>query len=48
MARHNTKRKGQPKTFRAGRVCRKRGCSQRLSVYNSGLFCYLHISESFV
>lgn len=29
-------------TFEKGRVCHYPGCNTRLSIYNSGKYCYLH------
>jgi hypothetical protein len=34
---------GRPsRRFKAGRVCREPGCGTRLSIYNSGKYCYQH------
>lgn len=30
------------RSFARGRVCREPGCSTRLSIYNSGRYCYEH------
>ncbi|HVM04441.1 MAG TPA: hypothetical protein VM242_04635 [Acidimicrobiales bacterium] len=30
------------KSFGRGRVCKEPGCETRLSMYNSGKFCYEH------
>lgn len=30
------------KTFKKGRICKLKGCRQTLSIYNSGIYCYLH------
>ncbi|HLI53662.1 MAG TPA: hypothetical protein VKU88_05005 [Acidimicrobiales bacterium] len=30
------------RSFARGRTCRQPGCTTRLSVYNSGKYCYLH------
>ncbi|MGH9156966.1 MAG: hypothetical protein ACRD1K_14250 [Acidimicrobiales bacterium] len=30
------------RSFAKGRVCREPGCATRLSIYNSGRFCYEH------
>ncbi len=30
------------RSFGSGRVCREAGCETRLSMYNSGKFCYEH------
>ena len=30
------------KAFAKGRVCKEPGCETRLSMYNSGKYCYAH------
>jgi len=40
-----TKRGGQVKKFASGRVCKKTGCKQRLSIYNSEEYCNVHRRE---
>lgn len=30
------------KSFGKGRICKEAGCGTRLSMYNSGKFCYEH------
>lgn len=39
------KKKGQVVRHSAGRVCKKFGCKNRLSVYNSEEYCHAHHSE---
>jgi len=31
------------KTFSPGRVCVEQGCGTRLSVYNDGVYCSIHL-----
>ena len=42
---HKRRKIGQLKSFGKGRVCKKYGCKQRLSIYNSALYCHLHGKE---
>lgn len=30
------------RAYKKGRTCREPGCETRLSMYNQGMFCYLH------
>lgn len=39
---HKRKRVGQLKSFGKGRVCKKHGCKQRLSIYNAERYCHVH------
>ena len=34
-----------PTQYRKGRVCKKRGCKKRLSVYNPEQYCHVHRRE---
>jgi hypothetical protein len=36
---------GAIKRFKMGRVCKKHGCRQRLSIYNSEVYCHVHYRE---
>ncbi len=40
------RKKGFPKQFAKGRVCKKQGCKHLLSVYNSELYCHVHLNEN--
>jgi len=40
-----TIKKDPPTQYRKGRVCKKRGCKKRLSVYNSEEYCHAHRRE---
>jgi hypothetical protein len=39
------KKKGPIPKFKGGRVCKKLGCKQRLSIYNSEEYCHVHQRE---
>jgi len=39
------KKSGPAKSFGSGRVCKKKGCRQRLSIYNSEEYCNVHRGE---
>ncbi len=45
MYPRKTKKSGPLKKFKKGRVCKKYGCRHRLSVYNSEIYCYIHLNE---
>jgi len=45
MYPRKTKRNSPVKKFKGGRVCKKFGCKQRLSVYNSEEHCHVHQAE---
>ena len=49
LKRHfwKTKRAGQVKRFTGGRVCKKAGCKQHLSIYNLEEYCSVHRAEGF-
>ena len=46
MKSRKTKKRGLVKQFKRGRVCKKIGCKQALSVYNAYEYCHLHLKES--
>ncbi|MGE0269446.1 MAG: hypothetical protein AB7S78_13430 [Candidatus Omnitrophota bacterium] len=41
-----TRKNGPVKKSKAGRVCKKTGCKQKLSIYNAEEFCHVHYRES--
>ncbi len=45
MHSRKTQRKGPVPRFKMGRVCKKFGCKQRLSIYNSEAYCNVHVKE---
>jgi hypothetical protein len=44
MYYRKTRKTEPPRRFKKGRVCKKYGCGQRLSVYNSELYCHVHLA----
>ncbi len=40
-------KRGPPKRFSKSRVCKKRGCKQRLNIYNAQVYCYLHTESKY-
>jgi len=45
MYPRKTKKSGPINKHKAGRVCKKHGCRQRLSVYNPEEYCHAHRRE---
>ena len=41
-----SRKNGPLKTFQKGRVCKKRGCKNKLSVYNAQEYCRVHAKEA--
>jgi len=35
----------RPKTYRPGRICKKRGCRKPLTIYNPNSYCFSHSGE---
>ncbi len=46
MRAKKMRKKGSLKQFPKGRVCKKQGCRHTLSVYNSELYCHVHLIEN--
>lgn len=45
MYPQKTRKNGPIQRFKMGRVCKKFGCKQRLSIYNPDEFCNIHSKE---
>ncbi len=46
MHAKKARKKGHVKKFPKGRVCKKQGCKHALSIYNSELYCHVHLNEN--